>query len=124
MVAKRTKWVHIKVSEDERAVWKIQAEASGQTLADLIRTLLGAKPDGTAPRKKRALRRADPILIATLGRVGNNLNQLARWANTHKSRVETVQVILTLIAIERICLSYRPGVSGAEPLRKGDGHAD
>ena len=34
-------------------------------------------------------------------RIGNNVNQIARWANTHKGAVEAVKVIGHLIAIER-----------------------
>ena len=36
-----------------------------------------------------------------LARLGNNLNQIARWANTHKEAIEAVEVIGHLIAIER-----------------------
>ena len=36
-----------------------------------------------------------------VSRIGNNLNQIARWANTHKGAVEAVEVIGHLIAIKR-----------------------
>ena len=45
-----------------------------------------------------------------LARIGNNLNQIARWANTHKGPVEAVEVIGHLIAIER-------ALAGAGPPR-------
>ena len=36
-----------------------------------------------------------------VARIGNNLNQLARWANTHKGAIEAVEVIGRLVGIER-----------------------
>ena len=113
----RAKWVHVKVTDDERAGWQAQAEAVGLTLADLIRQRLGeARPVGRDPIRRRAARRADPELLAALGRIGSNLNQIARWANTYKGKAEAVQVLAALVSIEQILSSYRPGVSGAKPL--------
>lgn len=112
----RAKWVHVKVSDQERAGWQAQAEAAGLTLADLIRQRLGdARPVGRDPVRRRAARRADPELLAALGRIGSNLNQVARWANTYKGKAEAVQVLAALVSIEQILSSYRPGVSGAKP---------
>ncbi len=42
---------------------------------------------------------------AEVARIGNNLNQIARWANTHKG---TVEVIGHLIAIERSLAALAP----------------
>lgn len=122
----RAKWVHVKVTDDERAGWQAQAEAAGLTLADLIRQRLGdARPVNRDPIRRRASRRADPELLAALGRIGSNLNQIARWANTHKSKAEAVQVLAALVSIEQILFSYRPGVSGAKPLTgETEGAAD
>ncbi len=39
-----------------------------------------------------------------IARIGNNLNQLARWANTHASTAETVSVISHLVSFERSLL--------------------
>ena len=40
-----------------------------------------------------------------IARIGNNLNQLARWANTHKTAAEAVAVIANLVSFERSLLS-------------------
>ena len=53
----------------------------------------------TAPA--RAIERERTRQIA---RIGNNLNQLARWANTHASAAEAVSVIAHLVAFERSLL--------------------
>ena len=34
-------------------------------------------------------------------RTGSNLNQVTRWANTHKMATEAVQVVSYLVVIER-----------------------
>ena len=36
-----------------------------------------------------------------LARIGSNLNQIARWANTYRENAEAVEVIAHLAAIER-----------------------
>ena len=51
----------------------------------------------TAPA--RAIERERTQQIA---RIGNNLNQLARWANTHKTATEAVTVTAHLVSFERI----------------------
>ena len=40
-----------------------------------------------------------------VARIGNNLNQLARWANTHASAVEAAAVIAHLVSFERLLLA-------------------
>lgn len=116
---KRTRWVHVKATPDEHAHWQALAQARGQTLADLVRQSLDARPVGRPPRRRRrAVADADPALLAALARAGNNLNQIARWANTYKDEAEAVQVLAHLVSIEHTLFSYRPG-SGAEPLAEG-----
>ena len=36
-----------------------------------------------------------------LARIGSNLNQIARWANIHKTDAEALEVVAHLVAIER-----------------------
>ena len=42
-----------------------------------------------------------PPLAVESERIGNNLNQFARWANTHKTAAEAVTVIAHLVSFER-----------------------
>ncbi len=39
-----------------------------------------------------------------MDRIGNNLNQLVRWANTHRTATEAVSVIAHLVSFERSLL--------------------
>ena len=115
MALLRPKWVHVMVNEQERAAWQAQAGAAGLTLADLIRQRLGeAKTVGRDPVKRRAARRADPALLAALGRIGSNLNQVARWANTYKGKAEAVQVLAALVSIEQIIALHAPGAKALD----------
>ena len=40
-----------------------------------------------------------------VARIGNNLNQIARWANANKAAAEAVEVVAHLIAIERALMA-------------------
>jgi len=101
-VVRRDKWIHVKVSESERAEWQRLALAKSVSVADLVRQSVGgaALSNRQAPERRPA-RRVDPELIRELGRLGNNLNQVGRWANTYKSDADAAQVLAALIALER-----------------------
>ncbi len=40
-----------------------------------------------------------------IAKIGNNLNQIARWANTYKSTADAVEVVTHLVAIEQALLA-------------------
>ena len=66
----------------------------------------GAPPPvsrGGAPMTDRrtAVVRACVLPSEHAARIGNNLNQIARWENTHAETAEAVEVIAHLVAIER-----------------------
>ena len=70
--AKRTLEVKIRLTETE---WNELQQRKTKSLAGWLRDLgLGAVP----------IRQADPDLIRHLARIGSNLNQIARHANTEK----------------------------------------
>ncbi len=97
----RDKWIHIKLTANERKSWQVSADAQGLTVADLVRQRMGTALVERAPVRKRQVKRVDPSLIRELAKIGNNLNQLARWANTYKSAADAVQIIAGLAAIDR-----------------------
>lgn len=70
MDKKKSKWVHVKMTDAERRAWQEQAHAEVKTLAIFIRRVVGAKLSCIAPRKRSAA----PALLVALGRIGNNLN--------------------------------------------------
>ncbi len=92
----RAVWVKVRASEAERAKWHAKARSAGLTLSDLVRRSLGRSHTWTVPHAEVERERTREV-----ARVGNNLNQIARWANTHKGAAEAVEVVARLVAIER-----------------------
>ena len=96
MSAGRAVWVKVRASGAERAEWHAKARSAGLTLSDLVRRSLGRARTWTVPHAEVERERTRET-----ARIGNNLNQIARWANTHKGAAEAVAVITRLVAIER-----------------------
>ena len=96
MAERRSVEVHLRVSPTERAAWKAKAAAAGLPLSALLRQAMARTQAWTAPALAADLERSRQI-----ARIGNNLNQLARWANTHAAALDAVKVLDRLRAVER-----------------------
>jgi hypothetical protein len=96
------------MTKAERDSWQLQAQTIGLTLADFIRIRVGqAKEVGRTPKQRRRLvHKTDPELLATLARIGNNLNQVAKWANTYKNQTDALEILSALVSIENMLSSY------------------
>lgn len=91
--------ITLRVTAQTRADWKLQAQASGLPLGDWIREHVSSHTGRRIlPRRKPPP--ADPALLAAIGRVGNNLNQLARAAN-QQQWPDPLNLLERLINIER-----------------------
>ena len=89
----RSAAVILRVFPEERDILRFNAGLHGMSMSDYIRqTCLGVRLRKT-PEEKRRLRE--------LARIGANINQLARWANTYKPAAEAVEVLAALAGIER-----------------------
>ena len=99
-VAERTALVAARVTPAEHAAWHEKAAAAGVSTSALLREAMARTRTWTAPA--RAVERERTREIA---RIGNNLNQLARWANTHKTAAEAVTVLAHLVSFERSLLA-------------------
>lgn len=105
----RDKWLHIKVSLDEREHLKLLAHSQGCTVADLVRASVSHRITGMKPKgRPRMTKAADPALLSSLARIGNNLNQIARWCNQYQGGADAVQVLAGLAGIEREIKSLLP----------------
>lgn len=93
---RRTTWLQIRCTAAERTAWQAKAAAAGVPLSQLVRRALDRVRTWTAKRADLERERT-----RELARIGSNLNQLARWANTHKSALEAVTVIAHLTALSR-----------------------
>ncbi len=96
MARRRPVLVAVRLTPAESADWRSKAKAAGVPLSVLIRRAMARTRTWTVPAANVERERNRQV-----SRIGNNLNQIARWANTHKGAVEAVEVIGHLIAIKR-----------------------
>ena len=87
----RTNLMKVRLTPAESADIQTKATAAELTVSDFVRhRLLDYRLRQTGLERDS---------IRHLTRLGSNLNQIARWANTHKSRIDSLEIILRLDAI-------------------------
>ncbi len=96
MAEKLDAQIKIRLSKQEKMDWQEKAVKAGISLSSLMRQAMSRTQTWTA---------ADRGLISEqtrqISRIGNNLNQIAKWANTYKSTAEAIEVIECLREIEK-----------------------
>ena len=103
MADRRTVTAAARVSPAELADWRAKAVAAGVPLSALLREAMARTRTWTAPAAEVERERTRQV-----ARIGNNLNQIARWANTFASTAEAVEVVAHLVAIERALAALAP----------------
>ena len=98
---KRTARIKVRVSESEKTEIEHKAQLAGLTLSDFIRR--------TVARSRTRQTQAEREHLRLLARAGNNLNQLARWANTYKSDIEAVRLLVALESLRRVLVAGEGG---------------
>lgn len=88
--------LEIRCSAEEKAAWQAKAEAAGMSLSELVRHSLDKS---RLPDRQRQKDLAS--LVREVAKIGNNLNQIARFANTYKETADTAQIVAHLAAIEQ-----------------------
>ena len=89
----RTAAVIIRLYPEERDILRFNAGLHSMSMSDYVRqTCLGIRLRRTPEERRR---------VRELARIGVNINQLARWANTYKQAAEAVEVLLALKELER-----------------------
>jgi len=102
----RTVTIKVRVTGAEQAGWQTKAESTGVSLSKLVRSAMTRVKTWT-PANAEIERERN----RELAKIGNNLNQIARWANAYKSAADAIEVISHLRAIEQMLdssFSYRP----------------
>ena len=98
--------LQIRLTAAERAGLEKKAQAAGMTMTDFVREHIG---------KAQVVNRADwQKLVYLFATLTNNLNQLAKWANTHKSSADALAVLVRLAEVERQARDII-GMAGEEP---------
>ena len=96
-------WIKFRATEEQRDTWYEKARTKGVSFSDLARQTL----DGVRVERRHQLRRVDPDLLRQLARLGNNLNQLARWANRDQRYADSATLLGRLIEIDRELAALR-----------------
>jgi hypothetical protein len=89
--------LEIKISDDDKKELLLKARSLDISMSELLRQ--GAKRANSFSLENRKLAIEKN---RELNRIGNNLNQIARWVNSNKSKAETVSVIAHLISIQEL----------------------
>ena len=95
MTEKRNINLTIRVTSTEKLAWQEKAVLSGLTLSNLIRQAMSKTRTWTASNSSLVQEQTRQI-----ARIGNNLNQIAKWANTYKQTAEAIEVIQALRLIQ------------------------
>jgi hypothetical protein len=84
----RGRFLKVRVSDAELLEVRAKAFAADMTVSDFMRfRVMNYRLRQTGAEKDR---------LRQLARIGSNINQLARWANTHKAAGPTLEVIVWL----------------------------
>jgi len=86
----------------EKALLLAKADSAGMRISTLMREALGL----VDARRRRPMPTADPAMLREAGRIGGNLNQIARWLNTATAlglthEIDALVVAAELVSIER-----------------------
>ena len=96
MADHRTAVVRARVTPAEHADWLAKAEAAGVSPSRLLRQAMARTRTWTAAAAEVERERTRQI-----ARIGNNLNQIARWANAQAAPIDAVEIIAHLVAISQ-----------------------
>jgi hypothetical protein len=99
---KRKQVVRIRVTQDEKD--KMNDRKTQKSLATWLRNLaLDTVPPIIPIAKTLPIKSADPELVRAIGRVGSNLNQITKYANTSK-QIDN-KVLSSITRIETLLIS-------------------
>ena len=108
----KTNHIGIRATDSEKLDWELKAHAEGLKTSQLARYLLNKYSTGYGSDK-----RSRQEFNRQVARIGNNLNQIARWANTYKDAASATQVIASLTRIESALLQLEGRGQRAEGRR-------
>lgn len=100
---RRTRIATCRLSPSEWAAWQRKAERAGLPVSELLRRAMQRTRTWTAEDSAAARE-----LARAVGRIGANLNQIARWANRHRRAGDALEVLAQLSAIEQALAALRP----------------
>ncbi|MCA9463840.1 MAG: MobC family plasmid mobilization relaxosome protein [Nitrospira sp.] len=113
----RTHMFTVRFSPQEADRARHLADRAGQSVAALIRQSLFNVPPPRAVRRPTVNHKAVAQLLGQLGKIGTNINQLAKQANAGRYQENTIELALRdLMELRTACLQ----ALGREPDRPLD----
>jgi len=106
-MSEKLKQVKVNLYPHQHEQIKNLAKSNNITIAQYIREQLDLNLDPKDTRKiytetqKKVYKETDPKLLYELNKIGNNLNQIARVLNQKKDDVNTVEILQSLVSIEK-----------------------
>lgn len=97
---KRELVLRVRCSQEERTSWLNKARTEECTLSDYARHLLSREP----MRRRARPPEVDPKLLAAVGRLGSNLNQISRALNTDRKAgraLDLIAIRTLLVTLDR-----------------------
>ena len=91
--AARATSVLIRLHAEEKELLRLNAGIQGLSVSDYVRQCCLNFHLRKSPMEKERLRQ--------LARIGSTMNQICKWANTHKRAAEAVEVLTALASLER-----------------------
>ena len=104
----RTKPIAVRLTDSEKLDWDLKAHAAGLSISELVRQAMSRVRISHVGDRAVQIERTRQI-----AKIGNNLNQIARWVNRYKTTADTVEVVTHLLAIEQALMALNS--------TKGDG---
>lgn len=98
-----SKFVRTRVTEAEHHQLLAQSSTRHVTTSDLVRALIVAHLNGQRAELPHQSR--NDALLRELARIGNNLNQLARQANTGRVPIAADEVLSCIAAVNKLARS-------------------
>jgi hypothetical protein len=105
--AKRTRYVpySIRFSPEERAQAAEKAARAGLPLSALIRRSIFNTPPPRSARRPTIERQLVAQLLGELGKIGSNLNQLAKHANAGRYQADSIELaVRALLEMRGACM--------------------
>lgn len=78
----------VRVTPEEREAVQTAAADTGLTVSDYVRLRLAHQ------RVRQTAAERDTL--THLARIGSNINQIARWANTHANQIHALEILMRL----------------------------
>lgn len=94
------KVISVRIDSATLSDWTALARASGLTIGEWARTMICNNRKALPALRRPPPPVADPKLLAAVGRIGNNLNQVARAANRNQLPGQR-ELLARLIDIDR-----------------------